>query len=524
MAKIKSVEPNIADLANGWMKSYKLDYKLEQESNLVDYPILIEYKGYKDKLVMLDADGKVANKTAKNQPDFKIINSYAVNGAVHYANALLHYTSYTDIIAVGMTGYKNDNGKLEYEIGVYYVSKSNFGIGQKIDDYTDFSFLKKSNFDGFIEKVRRLQLSQEEIEKLKEHREQEINASLVIKLGDLFDVLPYKKRFDANKVSLVENGGHPYIVRQSTDNGKKGNIDESVSFLNPGNTISFGQDTATMFYQEVPYFTSDKIKILKPKDAEFSKKNAQFFLSSMRKTFSSFAWGSSRFNVETLKEQLIMLPITNHGKIDFTFMESFIADLEEERVAKLSTFLTVSGLDNYELSIEEKDALKNYTSLKWDAYNLEKLFGKSTRGKRLKGDDRIAGTLPFVTAGETAEGISAYISNHVEVFEKNTTTIDMFGSAKYRNYQYGADDHVAVVHTESVPMKASIFLTSAIHKAAHTGKFDYGHNFYAKDADALDIMLPTKDGKPDYDAMATLISAVQKLVIQDVVIYADKRI
>ena len=32
MAKIQSVEPNIADLANGWLKSYKLPYKLEQES------------------------------------------------------------------------------------------------------------------------------------------------------------------------------------------------------------------------------------------------------------------------------------------------------------------------------------------------------------------------------------------------------------------------------------------------------------------------------------------------------------
>ena len=343
------------------------------------------------------------------------------------------------------------------------------------------------------------------------------------KLGELFDVLSYKKRFDANKVSLVKNGGHPYIVRQSTDNGKKGNIDESVLFLNHGNTISFGQDTATMFYQEVPYFTGDKIKILKPKYVEFGKKNAQFFLASMRKTFSSFAWGSSRFNVETLKEQLIMLPI-NNGKIDFYFMESFIAKLEAERVAELSAYLTVSGLDNYELSSEEENALKNYKSLKWDAYNLEKLFGKSTRGKRLKGDDRIAGTLPFVTAGEASEGISAYISNNVEVFEKNTTTIDMFGSAKYRNYRYGADDHVAVVHTESVPMKASIFLASAIHKAAHTGKFDYGHNFYAKDADALDIMLPTKDGEPDFDSMATLISAVQKLVIKDIVIYADRKI
>lgn len=219
MAKIQSVEPNVADLANGWMRSYKLDYKLEQESlnteidraldeyfsknggvggnrpdaklllrdkNMVNYPVLIEYKGYKDKLVALDSEGKVANKTAKNQPDFKHINSYAVNGAVHYANALLHYTSYTDIIAIGMTGYKTEAGKLEHEIGVYYVSKSNFGIGQKIDNYTDFSFLKKSNFDKFIEKVKRLKLTPNEIEKLKEQREREINASLVKLNNDIY--------------------------------------------------------------------------------------------------------------------------------------------------------------------------------------------------------------------------------------------------------------------------------------------------------------------------------------------------
>lgn len=219
MTKTQSVEPNIADLANGWLKSYKLNYKLEQESlnteidqalndyysknggaggnrpdaklllqdkNLVNYPILIEYKGYKDKLVKLDSEGKVANKTAKNQPDFKNINSYAVNGAVHYANALLHYTSYTDIIAIGMTGFKDDSGNLEYEIGVYYVSKSNFGIGQKVDDYTDFSFLKKTNFDKFIDKVKKLKLTQDEIERLKEQREQEINTSLVKLNNDIY--------------------------------------------------------------------------------------------------------------------------------------------------------------------------------------------------------------------------------------------------------------------------------------------------------------------------------------------------
>ncbi len=98
---IQSVEPNVSDLVNNWLKSYKLDYKLEQESlnteidqalddyysksggkggNRPDaklllhandgryYPILIEYKGYKDKLVKLDEEGNVANKLQRISP------------------------------------------------------------------------------------------------------------------------------------------------------------------------------------------------------------------------------------------------------------------------------------------------------------------------------------------------------------------------------------------------------------------------------------------------------------------------
>ncbi|WP_234886081.1 hypothetical protein [Glaesserella parasuis] len=58
--------------------------------------------------------------------------------------------------------------------------------------------------------------------------------------------------------------------------------------------------------------------------------------------------------------------------------------------------------------------------------------------------------MPFVTAGEAETGVSAFIGNQVEIFKANTTTIDMFGSAKYRNYDYGGDDHIAVVHTENL--------------------------------------------------------------------------
>lgn len=207
----QSIEPNIADLANGWLKSYKLDYKLEQESlnteidkALSDYftknggtganrpdaklllqdesanyfPILIEYKGYKGKLEKLNSDNQVDNQTAKNEPNFRNINSFAVNGAVHYANALLHHTSYTDIIAIGMTGYRDESGNIQHEIGVYYVSKSNLGIGQKVGDYTDLSFLSDKHFNSFIKKVKSLSLSENELDKLKAQREKEIDVSL----------------------------------------------------------------------------------------------------------------------------------------------------------------------------------------------------------------------------------------------------------------------------------------------------------------------------------------------------------
>lgn len=214
----QSIEPNIADLANGWLKSYKLDYKLEQENlnseidkalkeyeskgggkggnrpdakllikdkNLNHYPILIEYKGTKGKLEKLK-NTQVDNKTVKNEPNYKNIKEYAVNGAVHYANALLHHTGYTDIIAIGMTGYKDVTEKIIYEIGVYIVSKDNLGIGQKVDDFSDFSFLSPKNFDEFIQKVKTIHLSQEELDEIKAQKEKEIDASLVKLNNDIY--------------------------------------------------------------------------------------------------------------------------------------------------------------------------------------------------------------------------------------------------------------------------------------------------------------------------------------------------
>lgn len=339
------------------------------------------------------------------------------------------------------------------------------------------------------------------------------------KLGDLFEINPTKYYRLANDKILSKSGITPLVSNASIANGVMGF--SNLNPLNKGNSLSCSDTTLgaeTMYYQKNDYIGYQHIQSLIPKFDRFNSAIAFFIISASHAATSNGQYDyGHKFNRKSMRKTVIFLPICDDGSIDFDFMESFIAEL--------SAYLTVSGLDNYELSSDEENALKNYQSLKWDTYNLERLFGKSTRGKRLKGDDRIAGTLPFVTAGEASEGISAYISNEVEVFEKNTTTIDMFGSAKYRNYIYGGDDHIAVVHTENLPKYASIFVTTAIHKSSHNGQFDYGHNFYAKDADALYISLPVNEaGNPDYDKMAIIISAIHKLVIKDVVAYSNRKI
>lgn len=206
-----SVESKVEDLVNSWLRNYGVKYYLKNAKfhtgidealnralskkggyggNYPDamlllsdnyhhaYPIMIEYKGYKDKLVKLDNDGHIANfDDKKGEPNYKNINDYAVNGAVHYCHAVLQYTEFVHSIAIGVTGYE-ENEELKLQIGVYYVGKSNYGMGQKVAEFQDLSFLKPDNFNQFIEEVNKLHLSQDDLDKFHLKREQQIEDAL----------------------------------------------------------------------------------------------------------------------------------------------------------------------------------------------------------------------------------------------------------------------------------------------------------------------------------------------------------
>ena len=343
-------------------------------------------------------------------------------------------------------------------------------------------------------------------------------------LRRLFNINPTKWYHLQNEEIISEYGIVPLVSNSSTDNGVMGF--SNLQANNKGNTITCSDTTLgadTMYYQENDFIGYSHIQHLVPTFEPFNKAIATFIISACRVSTSKKYDYGNKFNRDEMNKTKIKLPIKN-GKIDFEFINNFISELETEHISKINTYLLSAGLNDYTLTAEEEKALDNLKNERWDTFNLEKLFGKSTRGKRLKSADRISGYLPFVTAGETDEGISDFIGNDVDVFSENTTTIDMFGSAKYRNYKYGGDDHIAVVHSENLPKYAAIFIATAIHKTSYNGQFNYGRNFYAKDADDLNILLPSDGKQPNYKLMEEYISAVHRLVIKDVVLYVNNKI
>lgn len=144
----------------------------------VKIPVMIEVKGTKGALIKLNENGDIDNTNKKGEPNYQSIAKYAVNGAIHYANAILNFTdSYKKVVAIGLNGYE-EVGKTIYEVDVWYVSKDNLFVPKHVGRYEDISFLLDKNVPAFMEKLNSLSLSEEELNERKLKLEDEIERKL----------------------------------------------------------------------------------------------------------------------------------------------------------------------------------------------------------------------------------------------------------------------------------------------------------------------------------------------------------
>ncbi|MUT74678.1 restriction endonuclease subunit S [Helicobacter pylori] len=369
------------------------------------------------------------------------------------------------------------------------------------------------------------------------------------RLGDLFEI---EKTLSFNKDALTQGQDYDYITRTSQNQG----VLQTTGFvnaenLNPPFTWSLGLLQMDFFYRKKSWYAGQFMRKITPKteiENKINLRTAHYFTTLLNALKRPLLSVLVRDIDKTFREQKIQLPLKPTAKtqtlegIDFDFMEKFIAELEQCRLAELQAYLKAAGLENTTLSSDEENALNVFNNsgggggntpcgLTWQSFRLGDLF-EMERGTRLTKANRIKGTRPLVTAGYENYGVAEYISNHDQkVFKGNTITIDMFANAFYRYSEYSADDNILVLTPKfTMNHRIGLCVTARIN-AALKAKFSYGKQYRQKDFNVTIISLPLKptanaqtlDGI-DFHFMRTFINALMKQTIQGVAQYCGAKI
>lgn len=279
------------------------------------------------------------------------------------------------------------------------------------------------------------------------------------------------------------------------------------------------------FYRYNPWYAGQFVRKITPK-IELTPYSIQFFTTVLNKLKPKLLSVLVRDVDRTFLNSKIFLPVKKSGEIDYGFMEQFQANLEIERIHNLESFLLESGLSKYNLTEKENQIFDDFLSgkISFNEFTFNTIFNKIKQGRRLKKDDQVPGEIPFVMAGVTNTGVVNYISNPVASFPKNSITIDIFGNTFYRNYEYGAGDDTGVYWSDKLKYsnESMLFFASAMGKSI-SGKFDYGKKLRSSKSFDFKMHLPSKGQRPDFEIMETIISAIQKMVIKDVVLYVQQK-
>ena len=106
-----------------------------------------------------------------------------------------------------------------------------------------------------------------------------------------------------------------------------------------------------------------KVHVLQIPKHEFTYATGLYVASALNRVLNgNYSYGEQLSSSDLKKQQIyISLPVHNK-ELAFDYMESYIRELEQERIRELDAYLKATGLNDYELTPEEKESIKNMQS------------------------------------------------------------------------------------------------------------------------------------------------------------------
>ena len=314
-------------------------------------------------------------------------------------------------------------------------------------------------------------------------------------IKDLFTV----KRPSARSQTNYDDGDVPFVASGNFNNGVLKYLEpKKDEILDAGNCITVSPIDGSSFYQKDDFLGrggagSSIILLYNP---NLNLYNGYFIATVIRTVCRKYAY-SDMANKDTIGAEKIKLPVDETGNPDFSYMESYMKNLE------FAVSSSLTGLQS---------AKKFYISGKldissWKLFQISELFNVQ-KGKRLTKSDMKDGKIRFIGASAINNGITAYISNDEHLHSQNTITLSYNGSigeAFYQDEMFWASDDVNVLYPKfEMNREMALFMIPLLKTAGK--RYAFIDKWKKEDMEKSKIPLPAdKDGNPDYKYMENYI-------------------
>ncbi|WP_300558435.1 restriction endonuclease subunit S [Companilactobacillus sp.] len=319
-------------------------------------------------------------------------------------------------------------------------------------------------------------------------------------LGDksIFDLHSTVNGIDKNKLNLSGENIYPYVTRTDNNNGIANFIPVQNKDVNPGNTISIGLDTQTVFYQPSPYYTGQNIQVLNYKHVNL--KTANFLIPLIQKQLENLNWGGNGATLTRLKAKKIMLPVDNNNQPDWQFMENYISEkMGGYNVPSLET----SGIEPLDLH-----------GRKWKNFKIGSFF-ELKRGSSGPKSKLEKGKTPLISARKLNNGLDNFVTPlNASKLYKNVLTINNNGDGGagisfYQKFSFVGTQDVTIMIPLFSNFNQFIFLFLTVVITKQRGKFGFGNKVNSVHLSNQKIMLPVdNNNQPDWQFMENYIKSL----------------
>ena len=376
-----------------------------------------------------------------------------------------------------------------------------------------------------------------------------MSASRMFPVTDFFEIKKGKRLTKANMVP----GDISFVGSSATNNGITAYIGNDTHLHEPGTlTVSYNGSVGEVFLQDERFWASDDVNVWYPKQ-KMTIEVKLYFMAAIKKLSAKYSY-TNKWTIDKMRSELVELPVDSDGKPNFNCMQERIAELEQERIAELDAYLVASGLDDYELTDEDKQILSlspesasdearasevdfGNGQVVFKSFRIDEVFNRvEAKCKKADFDKRCDTStvpseeycIPLVNAKVGDNGIMFY--GRKADWNTQEMCIDVIqNGAIATGTVYAQPQPVGVLWdaylikpiAEIKSAEALLYMAKCIEKITKE-QFSYDNKATWNRVRRCEIKLPvTFDGGIDFDYMERYIRAIEKLTIADVVKYKD---